>query len=61
MAWIDNDGVAWPMCPKCESEDIFYENPRTGGEGYVCCDCGHVMSVEEAKVFEEWEKELANR
>ena len=51
--FVDNDGVPWPMCPECESEDIFYENP---GDGFVCCDCGHVMTAEEAKVFEEWER-----
>jgi len=56
--WKDTEGVAWPRCTECGSEDIHYENPRTGGEGYVCCDCGHVFTAEEARVFDEWEKKL---
>ena len=55
--WIDNDGTAWPMCPECGSEDVAYENSRSGCGTYACCDCGHVMTPEQAKVFKERENE----
>lgn len=28
-------------CPVCGSDEIYYENPRTGYGGYVCDDCGY--------------------
>ena len=57
--WKDSEGIEWPLCPKCESEDVYYENARTGSGGFACCDCGHELTPEEAKVFEEWEKTLS--
>lgn len=29
------------LCPKCESDEIYYENANTGYGGYVCIDCGY--------------------
>ena len=53
--WRDKNGVEWPRCPKCGSEDVYYENPRSGCGCYACCDCGHELTPDEAKRFEEWE------
>lgn len=52
--WKDNDGILWPVCPKCGSEDVAYENPRSGCGTFACCDCGHELTPEEAKVFDAW-------
>jgi hypothetical protein len=49
------------MCPECGSEDVYYENPRTGCGTYACCDCGHELTPEQAKVFDEWEKTCAHQ
>jgi DNA-directed RNA polymerase subunit M/transcription elongation factor TFIIS len=29
------------FCPECGSDEVYYENPRTGYGGYVCLDCGY--------------------
>jgi predicted RNA-binding Zn-ribbon protein involved in translation (DUF1610 family) len=42
-----------PKCPECGSEDVYYENPRTGCGTYACCDCGHELTPEQAEKLEK--------
>jgi len=58
--WKANNGAVWPKCPECGSEDVAYENPRTGCGTYACCDCGHELTPEQAIVLERTFRGLNN-
>ena len=35
-------------CRQCGSDEVYYENPRTGCGGYACTDCGYEFPKGEA-------------
>lgn len=35
------------ICPMCGSDEVYYENPRTGSGAYTCQCCGYILKDHE--------------